>query len=249
MSTRSESVGRKEIVLSYFQSSKMTSSALVPLIDEQNEFFLSSKMSSNRYSIHDYGQGYRTYSYEFDLPDFEPEQITVLLDQQNRLRIRAYRPLCHEFRREYDLGGRDVQTRLVRNTIDARGRLRVDVDVQPRSYNTALIAATAAPVSNNMLTFDLQGYRPKNVNIRVDKNGLLKINAQQTDDSIGHRINREYYRQYQLPKYINQDQIRARIDDNQILTVELPEPLPSKKQSWQPYHDKEPNKNSCCCVM
>jgi HSP20 family molecular chaperone IbpA len=222
----------------------------MPFINEHNDFFQSSTFSSNRYSINDYGQGYRTYSYEFDLIDYEPEQITVLLNQQGQLSIRAYRPLCHEFRRAYNLGGPDVQARLVRNTIDARGRLRVDVDVQPRPYDLPLI-------NNNILTFDLQGYRSKNINIRINENGLLKINAQHTDEIGGHQINREYYRQYQLPKYINPDQIRARIDENQILTIELPESLPRKKSSWQPYYDRNypagygqrPNKNSCCCLM
>jgi len=218
----------------------MTSSTL---ITDQNDFFQSSRFSSNRYSIHDYGQGYRTYSYEFDLIDFEPEQITVLLDKHGRLRIRAHRPLCHEFRREYNLGGPDVETRLVRNTIDTHGRLRIDVDVYPRQYNTSSI-------NNNILTFDLQGYPPKNVNVRINENGLLKINAQHTDENFGHHISKEYYRQYQLPKNINPDQIRAKIDENQILTIELPQSLPQKKQSWLPYHEKNyrrPYTNSYCC--
>jgi len=226
----------------------MTSSTLTPLVNDKNDFFQSSKFSSNRYSIHDYGQGYRTYSYEFDLLDYEPEQITVSLDKYGRLRIRAYRPLCHEFRREYNLGGSDVEPRLVRNTIDTHGRLRVDVNVYPRQYNNS-------SKNNNILTFDLQGYQPKNVNVRINENGLLKINAQHNDEQIGHRINREYYRQYQLPKNINPDQIRARIDENQILTIELPQSLPQRNQSWQSYYDKNyptvankrPYENSCCC--
>jgi HSP20 family molecular chaperone IbpA len=225
----------------------MTSSTLIPLITDKNDFFRSSRFSSNRYSIHDYGQGYRTYTYEFDLIDFEPEQITVLLDKHGRLRIRAYRPLCHEFRREYIIGGPDVETRLVRNTIDTHGHLRVDVDVYPRPYNISSIN------NNNILTFDLQGYRPKNINVRINENGLLKINARHTDENFGHLINREYYRQYQLPKTMNPDQIRARIDENQILTIELPHPLPQRKPSWLPYHPTDYSKkryaNSHCCIM
>lgn len=215
----------------------MTSSTLIPLINDKNDFF----QSSNRHSIHDFGQGYRIYTYEFDLIDYEPEQITVLLDKYGRLRIRAYRPLCHEFRRQYNLGSPDVETRLVRNTIDTHGRLRIDVNVYPRPLNTSTIN------NNNNLTFDLQGYQSKNVNIRINENGLLKVNAQHTDEQVGHRINREYYRQYQLPKNINPGQIRARIDDNQLLTIELPQSLPKRKQSWLPYNEKRPYKNSHCC--
>lgn len=223
----------------------------MPLPNERDEHF-QSKFSSNRYSIHDYGQGYRTYSYEFDLFEYEPEQITVLVDNHGRLRIRARRPFCHEFRRDYELGGPGIQTRLVRNTIDTRGRLRVDVDVQPRLFDPSIIQ------NNNILTFDLHGYRPKNINVRIDEKGLLKVNAQHTDESSGHQINREYYRQYQLPKHINPDQIRARIDDHQILTIELPDALSRKKFSlWEPYDEenssanyrKRPVNTPCCCMM
>lgn len=231
----------------------MTSSTLIPLMNHhRNDFF----QSSNRYSIHDHGQGYRTYIYEFDLIDYEPEQITVLLDKSNRLRIRAYRPICHEFYREYNLGGSDVEARLVRNTIDMHGHLRVDVNVYPRQYNTTSNDNTNN--NDNILTFDLQGYRPKNINVRINENGLLKVHAQHIDDQIGHQITREYYRQYQLPKNTNPNQIRAKIDENQLLTIKLPQSLPKIKQSWLPYSEKtypidykkKPcEKSRCCTVM
>ena len=236
----------------------MTSSTFIPFPNERDEYF-QSKFSSNRYSIHDYGQGYRTYSYEFDLFEYEPEQITVLLDNHGRLRIRARRPFCHEFRREYNLGGPGVQCRLVRNTIDTRGRLRVDVDVQPRSSDHSSFVQNNHQQQNHVLTFDLHGYRPKNINVRIDGKGLLKVSAQHTDESVGHQINREYYRQYQLPKHVNPDQIRARIDEHQILTIELPEPPISRKKfsSWEPYDEENspsnyrgrPANTPCCCMM
>ncbi|UJR25615.1 hypothetical protein I4U23_006967 [Adineta vaga] len=199
--------------------------------------------STNRYSIHDYGQGYRIYSYEFDLIGYEPEQITVLLDTNGRLRIRASRFLCQEFRREYNLGGPNLESKLIRNTIDSYGRLCVDVEVRPRQNNFS-------SYDNNILTFDLHGYRPKNITVRIDEHGLLKVTAQHTDDTIGHRVNKEYYRQHQLPKHINRDEIRARLDENQILTIELPQPLQRRTSSWQPFSNKDTYpgyKNSQCC--
>jgi len=226
----------------------------MPFINEHNDFFQSSTFSSNRYSINDYGQGYRTYSYEFDLIDYEPEQITVLLNQQGQLSIRAYRPLCHEFRREYNLGGPDVQARLVRNTIDARGRLRVDVDVQPRPYDLSSI-------NNNILTFDLQGYRPENVTVRINRNGLLKISGHHIDKTFENNINREYFREYQLPSNIDPDQVRARMDDNQILVIQLPPPSSTKNYAkrdyWAPVYDRNyppfygtgPYGGYCCCNL
>ncbi|CAF2314619.1 unnamed protein product [Rotaria sp. Silwood2] len=226
----------------------MTTSALIPISHNKNYFLQSSKSSSNRYSIHDHGHGYRTYSYEFDLNNYEPEQITVLLDNNGKLHIHAHRSLCHEFRREYNLGGPNIEARLVRNTIDTYGRLRIDVDVQPRPYDIPLM-------HNNILTFDLHGYRPKNVAIRINEDGLLKINAQHYDNTSEHCISREYYRQYQLPKHINPHQIHAKLDENQILTIELLQSLSRRSPPWEPYYNKNdsqayrkgPYGNSCCC--
>jgi HSP20 family molecular chaperone IbpA len=234
----------------------MASSTIIPVVYTQHpsekKLLDSSIPSTNRYSVQDHGQGYRTYSYEFDLYDYEPEQITVLLDDYGTLRIRAYRPPCREFRREYNLGGSNVETTLVRNTIDTHGRLRVDIDVRPRRYDFQSI-------NNNILTFDLHGYRPENVTVRINRNGLLKINGQHIDNTLGNNINREYFRQYQLPSNVNPDLVRARMDENQILTIELPQPsltksytqreywVPVYERNYPPYYGAGPGGAYCCC--
>ena len=236
----------------------MASSTIIPVVYTQHsseKTQLGSPISSsNRYSVQDHGQGYRTYSYEFDLIDYEPEQVTVLLDDYGTLRIRAYRPPCHEFKREYNLGGSDVETTLVRNTIDARGHVRVDIDVRPRRFDLQ------SP-NNNILTFDLQGYRPENVTVRINRNGLLKINGQHIDNTTGNHINREYYRQYQLPSNIDPDQVRARMSEDQILTIELPPSsstrnytkheqwVPVYERNYPPYYGAGPNGAYCCCNL
>ena len=221
----------------------MTSSTQIPVGNDKQIHLSSSRLLSNRYSIFDHGQGSRTYSYEFDLANYEPEQITVLLDDNGRLRIRASRTPCQEFKREYHLGGPTVETRLVRNTLDSQGRLRVDIDVQPRGEDSV-------PSNTQILTFDLQGYQPKHVNIRVNENGMLKITAQHHDTSFEHHIDREYYRQYQLPKHIRLDQVRAKMDENQILTIELPQSLTKDKHGWVPYNEtKHPYANTCFCNL
>jgi HSP20 family molecular chaperone IbpA len=230
----------------------MASSTIIPVVYTQHPSQKNRVNSTNHYSVQDHGQGYRTYSYEFDLYDYEPEQITVLLDDYGSLRIRAHRPPCHEFRREYNLGGSNVETTLVRNTIDTHGRLRVDIDVRPRRYDFQSI-------NNNILTFDLQGYRPENVTVRINRNGLLKVNGQHLDNTIGNNINREYFRQYQLPSNINPDLVRARMDENQILTIELPQPsstrnytnreywAPVYERNYPPYYGGGPSGAYCCC--
>ena len=238
----------------------MVSSTIIPVVYTQypsDKTRLSSSIpSTNRYSVQDHGQGYRTYSYEFDLYDYEAEEITVLLDNNGTLRIRAFHPPCREFKREYNLGGSNVETTLVRNTIDTHGRLRVDIDVRPRRYDLQSINNNN---NNDTLTFDLQGYRPEHVTVKINRNGLLKINGQHIDKTFGNHINREYYRQYQLPSNVDPDQVRARMDENQILTIELPQPSSTKnyttREYWVPVHERNyppfygagPNGAYCCC--
>lgn len=234
----------------------MTSSTLIPSNNTKNYCL----QSSTCYSLHDHGRGYRTYSYEFNLFGYEPEQITVLLDKYGKLSIRAYRSPCKRFRRDWYVGGPNLEARLVRNTIDMNGRLRIGVDVRPRQYDVSSITNNYNTINNNSntnttLTFDLQGYPSKNVTVRVNESGLLKIHAQHTDDKTEHITKKEYYRQYQLPKHINANQIRARLDENQILTIQLTESLARQNPSWQPYnetnyslaHGKGPYGDSCCC--
>ena len=236
----------------------MASSTIIPVVytqqsSDKNRLNSPNSSSSNRYSIQDHGNGYRTYTYEFDLYDYEAEQITVLLDDYGTLRIRASRPPCREFRREYNLGGPSVETTLVRNTIDQQGRLRVDIDVRPRRYDLQ-------SNYNNTLTFDVQGYRPENITVRINRNGLLKINGKHIDTSFGNHINREYYREYQLPSNVDPDQVRARMDDNQILVIELPPPSSrnyTKRAYWEPLYERSyppfygtgPYGGYCCCNL
>lgn len=238
----------------------MATSTIIPVVYTQqssNKKPIGSPHSpaSTRYSVQDHGQGYRTYSYEFDMVEYQPEQIVVLLDEYGTLRIRAFRPPCHEFKREYNLGGPNVETTLVRNTLDNYGRLRVDIDVRPKRYDLSSSA------TSNMLRFDLQGYRPENVTVRINRDGLLKISAQHFDNTLDNHINREYYRQYQLPRNVNPDLVRARMDENQILTIELPPGsttqqytkgeywLPVYERSYPPFYGTSPYGAYCCCNL
>ena len=238
----------------------MASSTIIPVVytqqrSEKNLLASSNPSSSNRYSVQDHGHGYRTYSYEFDLYDYEPEQINVILDDYGTLRIRASRGPCREFRREYNLGGPNVETTLVRNTIDNQGHLRVEIDVRPRRSDLQRIQ------NNNILTFDLQGYRPEHITVRINRNGLLKVSGKHIDTAFENNINRQYYREYQLPSNIDPDQVRARIDENQILVIELPPPsstsyytnrdywTPAYGRSYPPFYGTGPGGGYCCCNL
>ena len=79
------------------------------------------------------------------------------------------------------------------------------------------------------ITFDLNGYKPEDVNIKVTDN-TLKVHAVHIDNSRGNQIHREYSRSYILPEWVNPELLRARMSDNGTLTVEVPLPQvqPSK---------------------
>jgi HSP20 family molecular chaperone IbpA len=80
------------------------------------------------------------------------------------------------------------------------------------------------------LTFDLAGYKPEDVNIKVIDNNTLKVHAVHIDNTRGNQIHREYTRQYILPEWVQPELLRSRMSDNGTLTVEVPMPQnqPSK---------------------
>jgi HSP20 family molecular chaperone IbpA len=80
------------------------------------------------------------------------------------------------------------------------------------------------------LTFDLTGYKPEDLSIKVIDNNTLKVHAVHIDNTRGNQIHREYTRQYILPNWVQPELLRARMSDNGTLTVEIPLPQvqPSK---------------------
>jgi HSP20 family molecular chaperone IbpA len=80
------------------------------------------------------------------------------------------------------------------------------------------------------LTFDLTGYKPEDLSVKVIDNNTLKVHAVHIDNSRGNQIHREYTRQYILPDWVQPELLRARMSDDGTLTVEIPMPQaqPSK---------------------
>ncbi|CAF5128052.1 unnamed protein product, partial [Rotaria socialis] len=54
------------------------------------------------------------------------------------------------------------------------------------------------------LTFDLNGYKPDDVTVKVNDN-VLKVQASHVENSGSNQINREYMREYVLPDWIDVD--------------------------------------------
>ena len=109
--------------------------------------------------------------------------------------------------------------------------------VAANSTSSSLLATNNSDVNETndgkelKLTFDLTGYKPEDLSIKVIDNNTLKVHAVHIDNSRGNQIHREYTRQYILPDWVQPELLRARMSDNGTLTVEIPLPqerLPSK---------------------
>jgi HSP20 family molecular chaperone IbpA len=108
--------------------------------------------------------------------------------------------------------------------------------VASNSTNSSLLANNNSDVNETndgkelKLTFDLTGYKPEDLSIKVIDNNTLKVHAVHIDNSRGNQIHREYTRQYILPDWVQPELLRARMSDNGTLTVEIPLPqvTPSK---------------------
>ena len=90
------------------------------------------------------------------------------------------------------------------------------------------------------LTFDLSGYKPDDVNVKVNDNVLkgrwidrarpsscrarALVQAVHIDNTRGNQINREYLREYVLPEWVDVDNLRAKMSEDSTLTVEVPIP-------------------------
>jgi len=180
-------------------------------------------------------------------------------ESDNRGTGKTYR----EFKREIGLPfGADVKR--LKNSLQSDGTLLIEIPVNGNdnlrpplsptgldkqfsnfSLNDNKTSTTALQSMNNdvqtthdgkdlRLTFDLNGYKPEDLSIKVIDGNTLRVHAVHIDNTKGNQIHREYTRQYQLPDWVQPEYLRARMSDNGTLTVEIPVPQaqPSKFESF-----------------
>ena len=92
------------------------------------------------------------------------------------------------------------------------------------------------------LTFDLTGYKPEDLSIKVIDNNILKVHAIHIDNSRGNQIHREYTRQYILPDGLQPEFLRARMSENGTLTVEVPLPQVQPNKYERVINIQQPNR-------
>ncbi|CAF1184443.1 unnamed protein product [Rotaria magnacalcarata] len=191
----------------------------------------------------DRNDGTKLVTYKFNLSEFLPEDIAIQIND-TMLKVSALRQerdgrgASHrEFKREIGLpDGADAKK--LTNTLSADGILTIQIPVrdirppltptlQTQQFNlpTSIGTNDSYSVADQQLklTFDLSGYKPDDVSVKVNDN-VLKVQAVHIDNTRGNQINREYMREYVLPEWVDVNNLRAKMSEDSTLTVELPIP-------------------------
>ncbi|CAF1007173.1 unnamed protein product [Adineta steineri] len=186
----------------------------------------------------------KNVTYTFDLNQFAPEDIAIQVND-TMLKVTALkqerdgRGSTHrEFRREIGLPD-GAEPKNLTNTLSGEGILTIQIPVrdyrppltptyQTQSFNlpSNINNNSSFAVRDNQqlkLTFDLSGYKPDDVSVKVNDN-VLKVQAAHVESTSGNQINREYMREYVLPDWVDVDNLRAKMSEDSTLTVEVPIP-------------------------
>ncbi|UJR26619.1 hypothetical protein I4U23_007938 [Adineta vaga] len=186
----------------------------------------------------------KNVTHTFDLHQFAPEDIAIQVND-TVLKVTAIKQqrdghssTHQEFRREIGLpDGADPKN--LTNTLNGDGILTIQIPVRDYrppltpTYQTQPFNVSTTSNSNNAysgrdqqlkLTFDLSGYKPDDVSVKVNDN-VLKVQAVHVDNTHGNQISREYMREYVLPDGVDADNLRAKMSEDSTLTVEVPIPL------------------------
>jgi HSP20 family molecular chaperone IbpA len=74
------------------------------------------------------------------------------------------------------------------------------------------------------LQFDVRQFRPEEICVKTSDNNLT-VHAKHEEKSEGKSVNREYHRQYVLPKDLNPENLVSKLSRDGVLTIEAPLPL------------------------
>ncbi|KAL7672486.1 hypothetical protein ACOME3_007370 [Neoechinorhynchus agilis] len=201
--------------------------------------------------------------YEFDLREYKPENISIKVDDNNLMTIHALRSdqdssgkTYREFRREIELPC-GIDTAAIRSCFSSDGILSIDLPDGAQGVAVGRSTLHTIPTSSPpvvlqeryksgpreplKLSYDLKGYLPTEVSVRVNDNMLevkAKKNAEstmrtsssyqhpQTMNETSHQsrdlASAEYVRKYKLPDWVNVDELKAHLDGDGMLKVEVP---------------------------
>ena len=191
------------------------------------------------YPVYDKNEG--CVIYKFDLSGFSETEIQLTITVDRTLEIKASKEttdhlgkVYREFKREIQLEP-EVDANLIKNLF-YEGILTIKIPKPNRADGKGSITNShnlQAPsgfqeIYNDdgklaKLTSDFRGYSPENVKIVLSGNNVLKVHAQQFDQSPTSKgtVLKECTRQYTLPDWVKSDQMKAIMSRDGILTVEF----------------------------
>ncbi|CAF0864965.1 unnamed protein product [Rotaria sordida] len=221
-------------------SSTSSASTLIGGNNNPSSGTFSTFTPKQNYSTND---GIKNVTYKFDLNQFAPEDIGIQVND-TMLKVTAVKEERNgrnssqrEFRREIGLPD-GAEPKNLTNTLSADGVLTIQIPVRDYrppltpSYRSQQYSLPANVTTNDSysfgdqqlkLTFDLSGYKPDDVSVKVNDN-VLKVQASHVDTTAGNQINREYMREYVLPDLVDVDNLRAKMSEDSTLTIEAPIP-------------------------
>lgn len=182
-----------------------------------------------------HGKTYREFKREIGLPEgadvkrlknaLQPDgTLTIEIPVQDNANLRP--PLSPSGTSALDsqFGNFSLNDRTASTSSALSQQKHQDNSLQHGNSNASGLIGQSNDGKELKLTFDLTGYKPEDLSIKVIDNNTLKVHAVHIDNSRGNQIHREYTRQYILPEGLQPEFLRARMSENGTLTVEVPLP-------------------------
>ena len=191
------------------------------------------------YPIYDSAEG--CVVYKFDLSGFDQTEIQLTITVDRTLEIKATKELqdhlgkiYREFKREIHLES-DVDLNAIKNVLH-EGILTLKIPKQNRPDGMGSVSNSHNLQSPNgfkeiytddgkliKLTSDFRGYNPENVKIVLSANNVLKVTANQSEQSTNSKgtVQKECTRHYTLPAWVQPENMKAIMSRDGVLNVDI----------------------------
>lgn len=180
--------------------------------------------------------------YKFDLSGFDQSEIHLTITNDRVLEIRASKEvrdelgkIYREFKREIHLEP-EVDDKLIKNVLhDGLLTLKIPKANRPDGLGSVSNAHNLGAPNGfrelygddgrlQKLTADFRGFAPENVRIVLSANNVLKVSAQQSEQSPTHKggsVQKECTRHYTLPAWVQPENMKAIMSRDGMLTIDF----------------------------
>ena len=217
-------------------------------VSANSSYLISLQPTESSSSYQSYSKDENSTTYKFDLKEFNQTDIHLSVTENKTLEIKASKEIndnigkaYREFKREIPLDD-NVDINAITNFL-SDGILTIKIPFKKTKItvlsNTNASSKVADFNNNNIncqehyssdgklvkLTYDLNGHEPENVKIVLANNNELKITAQIIDANKGSKsetkVQKQSFRNYNLPSYIQPEQMRAVMSRDGLLTIDF----------------------------